>query len=467
MKNNDKNIKIVLIHCRPQKQARSFSALPLGILYLGTVLKRKGYKNLYLIDHSFEPFEKVIKQINEIKPTFVGLSAMSAYFQSAKKIGKYVKENLSSIVILGGPHASVMSEKDFFKEDWIDFLVKGEGELILPELIENYDTSSQIKGIAYRDFIGIHFTAEADKIQNLDEIFFPDLDLLPTVSLYLDRRRYGLLSSRGCSFRCTFCQPGLSKIWGKRVRYRSPENIIREIKAVKKKYGINDISFLDDTFTLDKIRLNFFLALLRKEHITFDINTRVDYFSEDIARELKKAGCKRVSFGVESGDQKILDEDYKKGVNIEQIRYAFNVCHQIGIESKAYLMLGSIYETPESLRKTEKLIDEIKPDLLSFSITTPFPGTELYKICKEKNLLNLDSDEQLDFRSFLSKNLPIRNTALTYKDIEEWRNNIIKKRRLRFLLRYSLKTLISFIKKPSINFLIRTYKDFRSLDYIG
>lgn len=464
---NDKDIKIALVCCRPPDQARGFSSLPLGILYIGTVLKKRGYKNVYLLDHSFNSFEKIISQINWLKPDIVGLNAMSAYFLSAKRIGQHIKENLSSTVVLGGPHASIMTDDEFLSEDWIDFLVRGEGEVSFEEIIKEYKNPSQIRGSVFQDERNNRFIIEAEKIHNLDEIPFPDLNLLSTASLYLDRRRYGLLGSRGCPFSCTYCQPGLSKIWGRGVRFRSPENIVEEIRLIKRKYGINDISFLDDTFTLNEVRLKKLLSLLEKENIVFDINARVDCFSEEIAKALKRAGCERISFGLESGDSKILNEDFRKNIKIDQMRQAFKLCHRVGIETKAYLIMGSISETPETLKKTEKLIDEIKPDLLSFSIATPFKGTYFYEMCQEKGLLDFSSYQQLDFRSFLSKELPIRNYTLTFYDLEKWKDRILKKRRLKFIVKYSWKIFIGFIKKPSINYLLRCYKDFRTLNYIG
>lgn len=459
--------KIVLVHCRPPEQARSFSSLPLGILYLSAVLKNKGYADVHLLDHSFEPFDSIVKKIEQFKPEFVCLSAMSAYFSAARNIGEYIKKNTPALIVLGGPHASIMRDDDFAKEPWIDILLRGEGEMILPDIIENSRDLPKVRGISYRQNGAIHSTPAADLIKDLDSIPFPDLDSLPSRPFYLDRRRYSLLTARGCPFRCTYCQPGLSNIWGKGVRFRSPENIIKEIRMVKDKYGINDISFLDDTLTLNPQRLSRIMELLKPESIVFDINTRVDCLTDEMAAKLKEAGCSRISFGVESGSQYILDEDFKKGITVQQIKDAFKICRLRKIETKAYIMVGSIHDTPATLAETKRLIDEIQPDYLSFSIVTPFPGTELYQTCKDSGLLNLFDERMLDFRSFAVDQLPIKNQTLTYKDVKRWIDKIMRGRRLKFLLKGVVKTLTAFIKKPSLQFLIRSYKDFRKLGYIG
>jgi radical SAM superfamily enzyme YgiQ (UPF0313 family) len=435
-------MKVVLIYCRQKEQARWQTIIPLGITYLGTILKNKGY-DVTLIDHSFTEFNDLIRIVKDINPDYVGLSAMSAYFEEAKKIGLELKEFK---IILGGPHASIMSEEDLEKEDWIDFLVRGEGESLLPDLIQNPTK---------------RIWESTEKIKNLDEIPFPDLDLLPDKMQYLGKKKYNLLTSRGCPYTCTFCQPGLSQIWGKGVRYRSAKNVIEEMTLINKQYGITDFGFLDDMFIINIPRLREILGFTINK-FTFDINSRVDCFNETIARELKICGCTNISFGVESGSQKILSDDYKKKITIKQIKNAFAICHKLRIKTKAYIMLGSIHETQKTLKETEKLIKEIKPDVLSLSITTPFKGTELYEMCKDRI-----SDQTLDFRSFKNTSLPIKNDFLTLADVNKWKERIMKSRRLKFIVKNAIQVIIKFIKKPSIKFLISTYRDFKSADYIG
>ncbi|MFH1786557.1 MAG: radical SAM protein [archaeon] len=458
--------KIALVCVRPKEEARGTSMPPLGIAYLGTILAAKGYTTK-LLDQCFNDSQELFEKLKKFNPDVIGVSCMSPFYPEAVKILDFAKK-IGAVTIIGGPHITVKPE-DILVDKSADFAVIGEGEETILDLLENLDNPEKVKGIAFRNGDKLHIAPPREPIADIDGILHPDFDLLDDLNQYLKSNELPLLSSRGCAFRCSFCQPATSKIWGKTVRFRSPSDVADEIQSLMEKYNIKHFTFVDDNLTLRKDTLEEFCNKIEQFEITFSVNSRVDTLNEEKIKLLKKAGCIGISFGVESGSQKILDT-LRKGITIEQIKNTFALCKKYKMPTKAYIMLGSPGESHDTLRRTEELLKEIKPNSVSFSITTPVFGSYLYDEAKSEGSLASISYKSHDYRGEAHKfqtETPIKLENLTLNDLIQFRERIIRKRRKAYLFRGMLKVLKNFIRRPSVSYLKDRWREYHQLKYMG
>jgi len=210
--------------------------------------------------------------------------------------------------------------------------------------------------------------------------------------LDMGQEKYGdrgawIFSSRGCPYKCTYCAS--CSIWTRKWRARSPNNIVKEINSLIKEFNVNRINFADDTFSISKKRIIEFCEILINENldVTWGCNVRVDNIDKNLFKIMKEAGCTDIWVGVESGSPIIL-EDIKKKITLNQIRNAFFWSKEVGLKRRAYLMIGSPKESKETINETERLLEEIKPDTMDFSILTPYPGCENYYDALKKGYIN-------------------------------------------------------------------------------
>lgn len=232
-------------------------------------------------------------------------------------------------------------------------------------------------------------------VQSLDKLPFPDRELFDYETyLKWNHGTATFLSTRGCPFNCSYCiNHFLVKMYhgkGRYVRFRSIRNLLEEIKQVLKRYGKNvkNIEFYDDTFTLDEKRIEEFCRQYPKEiGLPFNINARVNATNPRLFKILKKAGCVRVSIGIESGDDYIRNKILKRNMTDEQIISTFNAAREAGLKTYAFNMVGIPFETKKSIEKTIQLNKKCKPDYVGVSIFNAFKGTEIYEICKKNKWL--------------------------------------------------------------------------------
>ncbi|WP_066500554.1 B12-binding domain-containing radical SAM protein [Abyssisolibacter fermentans] len=388
---------------------------PLGLLYLASYCREKGY-NPYIIDLGIYPNrekrkEAVIKFIKENNPKVIGISSYTADYNEFRYISRVCKNTSPSTpVLFGGPHAT-FTYKESLETNPIDIVIRFEGEIILIEVLDYYLRSkgdlSQIEGIAYIEDGDVKVTKKKKFIQNLDILPYPARDLID-----LDRYLSSgiMLSSRGCIGRCIFCTAAAMS--GSTQRVRSVENIIGEVLEMYYKYKIKHLNFVDDTFTVYKERNIEFCRRLKELNlgITFDCESRVDCVDEELLKEMKAAGCVGIQFGVESGDQFVLNK-INKGIDLEQVRKAVKLANKVGIEHIfCGFMIGHPEDTKESIERTIDFMMELKAKgvALGVSITTPFPGTYLYKNLQRlgcKLITNEWSNYTLDQCIFETKNL--------------------------------------------------------------
>ena len=384
-------MKVVLLF--PRFKHRILSE-PLGVAYLASELERVGI-DVHIIDGTFHTPSKCMEMLKDINPDIVGLSIQTIYakhaYQLCKKFSRFNKE---SLIVAGGPHPTILPEQTL-SEGEIDLVIVGEGERTMLKVIEcveknkNFDT---VNGVAFKRNGKVIKTAPVNPIIDIDSIQFPARHLLSPK--YYKNNLCSIISSRGCPFNCSYCQPTLRKLFGKKPRRRSVNNVIAELYEVKEQFAIKHIIFQDDLFTMNKNWIREFCEELIEEEVdmTWEVTNRADTTPDtDLLMLMKKAGCIRMSIGVESGDDHIRNYVLGKNITQEQIYSTFSKMSQTGMKTEMLLMIGSPEETIRSINNTIKMIGGLMPTSCQVTITTPLPGTELYSKLDESGLL-LDHD---------------------------------------------------------------------------
>lgn len=370
---------------------------PLGIVYIASHLRSHLDVDISVIDTTFNPsFEYVSKQLEHEKPDIVGIYIDTIMFNDAMKIAEIAKD-MGAFVIAGGPHPTVMPETVIGN---VDAVCIGEGEETIVEVVKRLQQNKSlrgVKGIWFNKNSHVVKESKRSPIENLDSLEFPARDLLDMKryiknwhsldSLSTNLRGTSLITSRGCPFNCSFCQPTLKEIFGKKVRLISPENVVNEIKKLKEDYGIDGFFLHDDSFTAFKSYVQKFCELLKKEDLDliWGCNSRVDTISRDLMKIMKSAGLRIIHVGVESGSQRILDL-YNKGTKARDISKALKITKEAGINVQSFFMLGAPTETKEEIKQTIKFACSLDTDEASFSLANPMPGTYLFNFLKTQDI---------------------------------------------------------------------------------
>lgn len=464
-------MKVALIFPRLMGQVHGMWP-PLGIITLGGILRAAGH-DVTCHDLSFDPGpERMIAELSRRRPEVVGVSCLTDFFPVAMKIVRAAKE-LGAVTIMGGPHPTIAPEDTLCRIPELDYAVMGEAELTLPRLLDAIakgDKKPALPGLAFRDGDGIKVTGPAEPIADLDAFPIPDRDLLDVNRQYLRARAINLHASRGCPFRCRFCQPTLTRLFGKKVRFQGPERVAAEIKDGFRKYGIRDFFFHDDTFTVSKKWMAGLRAALAAADLIKDfryvVNSRVDTFDEERAQLLKEMGVYYVLFGIESGAQEILDS-VGKGTTVAQAREAFRICQKFGFRTHAYVLLGSPAETKATLKATEDFVAELKPHTVHISIYTPLLGTELAEECAREGKIKVKDYSDFDYylKKTSSGEPPINIPGLTYQDLLDSRGRMLSRRKF-FVLADNLKELVrDILRDPRPDKFIFRFQFYRRMQH--
>lgn len=364
--------------------------LPLGIAYIASSLLKNTSAEVRMIDTTFfKDFEEAENRFRDEMFDYVGISIMTPMIKDARKIISIARKySPSAKIVVGGPHPTAMPEETFRMID-ADAVVIGEGEEAFCEAI-NRGGFEGIRGVWYKENGSIIKNEPREPIQDLDSIPFPPWHLfdlkkyfeywfqLDSVSFNL--KGMNLMTSRGCPYRCSYCQPTLALVFGKKVRRRSVENVIAELKELKEKYGINAFNFDDDTFNVDKEWVKDLCRRMIEEklNLTWGCLTRANLVDRELFAAMKEAGLRKVFFGVESASQRVLDEVFQKGITIAQVKNAVEVLNSLGLKVQCFFMLGAPTETREEINTTIRFARGLDIDEATFSITTPLPGTNLF-----------------------------------------------------------------------------------------
>ncbi|MCP4133181.1 MAG: radical SAM protein [bacterium] len=400
-------MKILLIQpdCTNEVNKDYFSLqYPVNLGYIAAALQEADHE-VMLVDFNVIDRDRLLFYISEYKPDFAGVTSMTSSIYNAKKIISEIKRTNKEIVtILGGIHASTLPVETMNEIDDLDYLVFGEGERTIVELIETLTAKSdlkRVKGIVFRKDDVIIKNNPRELIHDLDSLPFPARGLVP-LELYSkqhvtrgfsrkDKKIVEILISRGCPNRCIFCAGHVN--YGFDVRFRSYENIIKEIQYCVEVYGTTHISIEDDTFTLNKELVVKLCNFFKEMRLTWNCNTRVDRVDYGLLRIMKESGCRKVTFGIESGNREMLKK-IKKGITIPIIIRAVRNAKKAGIRFVEcdFIIGAHIDESPGTIEDTVKLIYTLMPDFLAIAILCPYPGTEMYDIMVENKYLNENPD---------------------------------------------------------------------------
>ncbi len=358
--------------------------IPLGIAYLGAVAEQAGHE-VTVIDCQAEKltYETFRSRISQTPSDVVGVTATTLLYKSAMHLVNIAKEvQPQAVTMLGGSHGTFWDENALNEYPSLDMVVRREGEQTFVEFLSKLQSKTSfnnVLGITFRGKDGkIVKTPDRPYIENLDSLPFPAHHLLPLESLKrMGKILFPLISSRGCVYWCDFCST--VRMFGRGYRMRSPKNVVDEMQLVHDKYGVEQVTFYDDAFTVDRERVVKICEELhaRKLDLTWDCGTRVDMVDRELLKLMRGAGCFAVWLGVESGSEAILGKMNKR-IKLDQTRLAYKLAHDVGLMTIANVVLGFPGETEQTARETINFVKELNPDDIGFYVATPYPGTPMY-----------------------------------------------------------------------------------------
>lgn len=306
----------------------------------------------------------------------------------------------------------------------IDYIVDGEPELTFVDILHDLPPD-QIPGLIWRDAgAGVQFNATRPLIEPLDQLPLPAYDLMD-LDLYLSpengRRIGAIYAQRGCPAKCIFCPAG--SMFEYRVRERSVEHVMQELRLCVQEFGIRDFLFHGDTFTLHKRWLIDLCKAIVDEglNIHWGCNSRVDTIDDERAAWLKKAGCWVVAFGFEHGSQEMLDK-MKKGARVEKAYEAVRTCRRHGLKVHGFFVIGLPWETRETLEECYRFARSLDPDFFDFNIAYPLPGTEYFELAQRDRLFEMDHPEEGGYAQ-----AAVRTYALSSQELTQWRKRALMK----------------------------------------
>lgn len=430
--------------------------MPLNLAYLAAYLRERVKCKIVILDAEVRGlnYKQIKESLKKEKPDIVGVTCPTPTVDHVFNILKIVKEELNHkcVTVVGGIHATALPQETI-QNPYVDFLVAGEGEITFFELVDalmkNKKDFSHIDGLYFKKKGKIVVNKPRQLITDLDSIPFPARDLFD-LKIYCqaptkktsDKLAGPILTSRGCAFVCTHCIS--QKTWGRQVRFRSTANITKEIEECINKYGIEEINVFDDTFTLYQNRAMEIcdMIITKKINIHWNALSRVNTMSLPLAKKMREAGCHLISFGLESGSQRILNL-MKKRATLEMAKRAVKAVDTAGMRVHASFMIGNVGETEKTIKQTIAFAKSLPLDNATFFITSPYPGSELYNTAKAKGYIT----NQTRWEEFA----PLTNTPpiLVQKNISKERLVYWQKRGFR-----------EFYLRPS--YLLRKTKQLRS-----
>lgn len=448
--------------------------LPLGLMYIAAVLRKAGYEveilDAFMTEKDFcdngetvnvgLSFEEIKQEVETRKPDIVGLAGpFTSQIENTIKTSNIIKEvNPDIITVVGGPHVTLIP-KEFLEENPnFDVVVTGEGEYAMLEIAQYLEGKKQleeIQGIAYRKNRKIILNPRRPFIKDLDELPYPAYDLV-NMEKYLNSKKIGyrsfqnraisMVTSRGCPFNCCFCAVHLHM--GQLFRAHSAKYVLNHIEYVVDKYEVKNVFFEDDNLTLDIKRFEAICDGLIERKIKVGWETpngvRADFLNLDLLKKMKKSGCKSVFVGVESGDQRILDEVICKSLDLNRVIEFAKNSRKIGLKTGAFYIIGFPGETKENMQKTVDfaLMLKRKYDVgMHLFMATPSYGTSLYEECKTKGYI----DRNLTWNAFAQARQP---RGLPLISTEEFTPTEVKEIAVKALAEYKKLSLIGHIKNP-------------------
>lgn len=421
---------------------------PVGILSMSSLLRKAGNR-VSFIDADVNRLSptQVIDLLREDPPNLIGVSLNVSQISHSENYIYEINKAFPQIpIILGGPYVTGVQENIFRDFPLLNYAVFGEGEYAIVDFVGYLKGNKSIRDV--RNLLykvdGLVSKNRYERILDLDSLPFPDYFLiLKDIDRYqgaypsIASPSAAIMCTRGCPFDCTFCSSPAN--WGRKVTFRSTDSIIDEILYLRRSIGVKEIFLQDDTLNA---RLPWFFELCDKiiannlhKEIFFRCPLRVNkkLLTEELLEKVKEANFWLLFYGVENGNQEMLDK-MNKDITIEEIKRAFKLTRKAGIASYASFMIGNYGETKKTVRDSVKLLKKIIPDYGGFAIASPFPGTELYNIAVKKKLITIT-----DFKKYHYEDCILKTDELDTKDIlflAHKANNLFKK--IKDSLRYKI-----------------------------
>ncbi|MDO8559298.1 MAG: radical SAM protein [bacterium] len=445
-------MKILLVN--PPGERR-IPLLPLGLASIAAYLKSKN-TDVSVIDAWAEGMglETLENKVSQSKADIIGITMASPYYDKARVAIEICRQALpNSIIIAGGPHPSALPVETLQEITQLDICAIGEGELTMQELAEG-KTLETINGIAYRDGKEIKLTPPRDFIKNLDDLPFPARELFPIEKYRFlppagrEKPCFSMITSRGCPYHCAFC---FKDVFKDIYRSRSPKNVVDEIEKLITEYGAKEIQFVDDDFSLNAQRAKGICEEILRRGLKFrwSCTSRVNLVNEELLRKMKEAGCWMVIYGIESGNQKILDSINKK-FTVEQAISALEITRKVGLLTSCGFIIGLPGETKETIRETLDLAKKLKPDFFSCTVLLILPGSGLFKLIQGGKYQGKLKTMEKPAGTYVKKgNFTVIEENLTSEELEE----TVRKANREFYLRPQY--IWQFLKG------IRSFSDFK------
>jgi radical SAM superfamily enzyme YgiQ (UPF0313 family) len=425
--------------CKVDDQTVSVIFEPIELAIYAAIFEREGWRSAIrdypAMGSTWQDFEH---DVDTLEPDVVLFVGTTATIEADMQVPEIVKALRPEAIVLGkGETLGLWGKSILEQHPELDAILLGEPDLTLQELAQGRGLG-EVEGTLRRD-------AETGEIvRRPRETFLQDLDALPMPARHLlmadlyrspeTGRRMGVIhTQRGCPADCTFCNIG--KVYGKKIRTRTPEHVCDEIEAAVRDFGIREFLFHGDTFTYKR---NWTIGVCqeivrRGLKVRWGCNSRVDSICPERAEWMRRAGCWVVAFGVESGSQEILDS-IKKGATLEQAREAIRVTKAAGLCAHVFMIVGTPEESHKTLEATEAFLRDLDPEFFDLNIAYPLPGTELYGKGQRTGLFD---ERRLSYGSYASA--AIRSRYLSSKELTEWRRKTLLRLSLR--PRYILRTL--------------------------
>jgi len=421
---------------------------PMGVLYLGAILKKKGYevevfdsscdgygnveKNGYYVTYGSTE-EDIKKRVKDARADIVAVTCMfSGREENTLRVCGYAKEiNKDIPVVVGGLHPSLFPER-MLNAEVIDFVIMGEGEFRLLKLIDALSAGKNnfdFDGIAYKKKDRIVVNPPTSHINNLDSIPYPDRDMvdmekyieigIPFAPYSAEKRVAQILATRGCPNKCNFCSA--VNFWGRQVRFRSVDNIIGELNLLKEKYDIREIQFVDDNLTANKKMAKELFCRMKNLNLKWCTPNGLMFNTVDkeMIRLMVECGAYQLTFAIESASKRVLKEIIHKNVRLDMVKELVEEAHKYDISIHGMFVLGFPGETRQEIFATLDFPFKIGFDSVSFFVVNPFPGSELYDECIKKRYID-ETYKAMDFKTAhinIPKNSPDYN--FERKELEE------------------------------------------------
>lgn len=400
---------------------------PLGVLYLGAILKKQGYK-VEVFDCTCEGYtnvedkgyyitygsteEDIKTKLRNFQPDIVAVTCLfSAREADTLRVCRYIKDVSEDLpVVVGGIHPSLFPEK-MLKSGVIDFVILGEGEFRLPKLIEKLNTMTNhfdFEGIAYMQAGEVIVNPASTQIDNLDTIPYPDRSLvdmeryieigIPYAPYSAEKRVAQILATRGCINRCNFCST--VDFWGRRIRVRSVENIIGELNLLKQEYGIGEIQFVDDNLTADKRLAKRLFAEMKNINLKWCTphGLMFNTLDKEMIKLMAECGAYQLTFAIESASERVLRDIIHKNVRLDMVKTIVDEAHKYDIGVHGMFVVGFPGETRDEILSTLEFPFGIGFDSIAFFIINPMPGSELHDECIEKKYID-QTYSAMDFKT--------------------------------------------------------------------